>query len=206
MNTEIKTEQNINIVISNELVKYFLQYQEIMYKVFTTSQNLTLQINNIKKNIFDNLFILYHEEMMLNISFFIDSIKNNYNLKYFLALADFIDLVYQNAFYDIFASKLVDLENNEPEKITKEHMKIFYLIIYVEHVKYMLYVDLEPKTTNQNILNTLKKRKENSILRINVCVNILRNYKEDDYKNIIEKYNIYTENPDFIDKSFGKII
>jgi hypothetical protein len=201
-----KTNQDINIQICNELIKYFLQYQDIMYKVFTTSQNLTLQINNIKKNIFDNLFISYYEEMMINVSYFMESIKNDYKPKYFLALADFIDLVYQNAFYDIFTSKLAQMENSEPEKITSEHMKIFYLIVYVEHIKYELYSELELKTTNQNILNTLKKRKSNNILRINVCDNILKKYNENDYLNIIDKYNIYTPNPEFSDISFTKII
>ena len=79
-----------------------------------------------------------------------------------MAIADFIDLVYQNAFYDIFATKFQELELIEPEKIKEAHLNIFNLIIYVEHIKYKLYEELESKAPkNQAVLNTLKKRKSN---------------------------------------------
>ena len=52
--------------------------------------------------------IYYHEEVMKNIVYIIDTIQQKYTFAYFLALPDFIDLIYQNAFYDIFAVKFQD--------------------------------------------------------------------------------------------------
>jgi hypothetical protein len=193
------------------IISFFPEYQNIMYKVFTTSQNMSHSINNIKKTIFDEILIVYHEESMENILYIIKTIQDKYSPKYFLAIADFIDLVYQNAFYDIFATKFQELELIEPEKIKEAHLNIFNLIIYVEHVKYKLYEELESKSSdNLAILNTLKKRKSNSILRINVCVNIIENYppisnQQFNYKNVIEKYNIYIKTQDYTDKFFKDI-
>lgn len=193
------------------IVAYFGKYQEIMYKVFTTSQNMSSEINQIKKDIFDEIFITYHEESMRYILYIIDNIQKKYTLKYFLALADFIDLIYQNAFYDIFAVKFQELEIVDQNKIKEAHLMIFNLIVYVEHIKYCLYEQLEAKApNNQAVKNTLIKRKSNSLLRINVCANLLENYprinnKELDYMNIIDKYKIFTKNLDFNNKFFKEI-
>jgi hypothetical protein len=196
----------------DEIVKFFPEFQNLMYKVFTTSQNMASEINKIKKIIFDEILVVYHEESMEYIEYIIKSLQEKYTPKYFLAIADFIDLVYQNAFYDIFSVKFQELELIEPEKIKEAHLKIFNLIIYVEHIKYKFYEELENTSpiNNVSIHNTLKKRKNNCILRINVCLNILEGHpeisnKEYNYKNIIEKYNLYVKTPDFTDKFFKEI-
>jgi hypothetical protein len=132
-------------------------------------------------------------------------------MKYFLALCDFIDLVYQNSFYDIFAVKFQELEIINPEKITERHLLIFNLIIYVEHIKFKLYEQFESKTLNNNaVKNTLNKRKNNSLFRINVCINIIDDYPkindtEYDHTKIINKYSIFARNPEFTDKFFKEI-
>lgn len=193
------------------IVNFFPEFQNLMYKVFTTSQNMSAEINKIKRIIFDDILVVYHEDSMEYIKYIIKSIQEKYTPKYFLAIADFIDLIYQNAFYDIFATKFQELELMEPEKIKEAHLNIFNLIIYVEHVKYNFYEKLENDAPNNaSINNTLVKRKNNSLLRINVCVNIIENYpiisnQEYNYKNIIDKYNIYVKKPDFTDKFFKEI-
>lgn len=194
-----------------QIVSFFPEYQNTMYKVFTTSQNLANKINQIKKTIFDEILITYHEELMENILYIIDLIQQKYTSSYLLAIPDFIDLIYQNAFYDIFSTKLQELEICEPEKIKEAHLKIFNLIVYVEHIKYKLYEQYEDKALNNNaILNTLKKRKTNSLLRINVCVNLLEPHhvisdQEYNYINVIDKYGIFSKMPDFDDKFFKEI-
>jgi hypothetical protein len=195
----------------NGIISFFPKYQEIMYKVFTTSQNMSNQINKIKKTIFDEILINYHEESMEHILYIIDMIQQKYKPMYFLALADFIDLIYQNAFYDIFAIKFQELEIMEPEKIKEKHLKIFNLIVYVEHIKYNLYEQLENKMLNNKaIKNTLIKRKNNTLFRTNVCVNLLENYprisdEKFDYVITINKYKIFSKNPSFTDKFFKEI-
>jgi hypothetical protein len=196
----------------DQLVNYFSQYQEIMFKVFTTSQNMSFEINQLKKNIFEQILITFHEESMQYILYIVDSIQKKYKLKYFLALADFLDLIYQNAFYDVFSVKFQELEIIDSNKIKEAHLIIFNLIVYVEHIKYCLYEQLENKVPNDNnvIKNTLSKRKSNCLLRINVCVNLLNNYprisnKDFDYLNIIQKYDIFKKNPNFTDKFFKEI-
>jgi hypothetical protein len=204
---ELNAKQACDLIID-----FFPEYQGIMYKVFTTSRNMSNEINEIKKTIFNNILITFHDELMEYITYIINTIQKKYTSKYFLAIPDFIDLVYQNAFYDIFTTKFQELEIISPEKIKESHLKIFNLMVYVEHVKYKLYEQFEnnaPKT-NIAILNTIKKRKNNCILRINVCDNLLENhpritYKEFDYKKIIEHYKIYTKNPDLTDKFFKEI-
>lgn len=209
--SEVPVEPNTKKACDT-IIECFSEYQNIMFKVFTTSRNMSNEINEIKKYIFENILITFHEESMEYIAYIIDTIQEKYTSKYFLAIPDFIDLVYQNAFYDIFATKFQELELMSPEKIKEAHFKIFNLIVYVEHVKYKLYEQFENKTpeTNIAVLNTLIKRKSNSILRINVCSNLLENYPridnyEFDYKNIIIKYGIYTRDPDFNDKFFKEI-
>lgn len=194
------------------IIGYFPEYQNLMFKIFTTNRNMSNEINEIKKTIFNDILITFHEESMEYIFYIIDNIQQKYTPKYFLAIIDFIDLIYQNAFYDIFSTKFQELEIIDPEKIKEAHLKIFNLIVYVEHVKYKLYEQFENKTpvTNTAVLNTLKKRKSNSILRINVCDNLLENYprisdKEFDYKCVIEHYGIYTKDNDFNDKFFKEI-
>jgi hypothetical protein len=84
-------------------------------------------------------------------------------------------------------------------------------MVYVEHIKYKLYEQLESTVPdNQAVKNTLIKRKTNSLLRINVCVNLLENYprindKEYDYLDTIEKYGVFVRNMDFVDKFFKEI-
>lgn len=191
------------------IVSFFSEYQNIMFKVFTTSQNMSADINKIKKIIFDEVLVHYYEESMEFIDYITSSIHEKYIPKYFLAVPDFIDLIYQNAFYDIFSTKLQELELVEPEKIKAAHLKIFNLIVYVEHKKYKLYEDYESKAPdNLAVLNTLKKRKNNSLLRINVCVNLLENYPRNsdyDYVEIIEKNGIFKKDPNFTDKFFKEI-
>lgn len=211
LQTELKipVEENTKKAC-DAIVNYFPEYQNIIFKVFTTSRNMSNEINEIKKNLFDNILVVYHEESMEYIVYIIQTIQEKYTPKYFLAIADFIDLVYQNAFYDIFSVKFQELELVEPEKIKEAHLKIFNLIIYVEHIKYRLYEQLENKTSLSSILTTLKKRKNNSILRINVCENLLKghpriNNYEFDYKNVIVKYGIYTRDYEFTDKFFKEI-
>ena len=193
------------------IVSFFPEYQNVMFKVFTTSQNMSNEINSIKKSIFDEILITYHEESMEYILYIIETIQNKYISNYSLAIADFIDLIYQNAFYDIFSTKLQELELVQPEKIKEAHLRIFNLIVYVEHVKYKLYEQLETANSNNlAVVNTLKKRKNNSILKINVCANLLENYprisdKELDYVITIEKYGIYTKVTGFSDKFFKNI-
>jgi hypothetical protein len=194
------------------IISFFPEYQNLMFKVFTTNCNMSNEINEIKKTIFNDILITFHEESMEYILYIIDSIQKKYTSKYSLAIPDFIDLIYQNAFYDIFSTKFQELELIEPEKIKEAHLKIFNLIVYVEHIKYKLYEQFENKIPNTNtaILNTLKKRKNNSILRINVCANLLENHpritnEEFDYVKIIEHYGIYTKDSNFSDKFFKEI-
>ena len=107
--------------------------------------------------------------------------------------------------------KFQELEIVDPDKIRDKHLYIFNLMVYVEHIKYKLYEQLEPGSyDNKAITNTLIKRKFNSIQRINVCVNLLEKYpridnKEYDYLTIIEKYSIFVRNMDFVDKFFKEI-
>lgn len=203
-------DNNIKIAL-NGIVSFFPEYQDIMYKLFTTNQNLSNNINQLRKTIFDEILITYHEDVMENILYIIDSIQQKYAPKYFLAIADFIDLVYQNSFYDVFAMKLQEMEIVDPERITPKHLYIFNLMVYVEHIKYKLYEQLEPTSPdNKAIKNTLINRKSNSIQRINVCVNLLENYpridnKDYDYLTIIEKYGIFVKDIDFTDKFFKEI-
>ena len=193
------------------IVNFFPEFQEVMYKLFTTKQNMSIEINQIKRTIFDNFLITYHEEVMQHILYIIDNIQQKYTSKYYLALADFIDLIYQNAFYDIFAVKLQEMEIISPDEIKETHLLIFNLIVYVEHIKYKLYEQLESNSlNNQAIKNTLIKRKNNNLSRINVCVNLLEKYsgisnKDCDYITIIDKYKIFVKNPEFIDKFFKEI-
>ena len=83
--------------------------------------------------------------------------------------------------------------------------------VYVEHIKYSLYAKLESGIPdNQVVKNNLLQRKSNSILRINVCVNLLEKYprinnKEYDYLHIIEKNSIFVRNKNFTDKFFKEI-
>ena len=59
------------------------------------------------------------------------------------------------------------------------------------------------------ILNTLKKRKDNSLLRINVCVNLLEKYDTSDdiydHLKLIDKFNLFVKSNDFTDKHFKNI-
>jgi len=203
-------DDNTKIAL-NGIVSFFPEYQDVMYKLFTTSQNMSGEINQIRQTIFDEILITYHEEAMEHILYIIDNIQQKYTPKYFLALADFIDLIYQNAFYDIFAMKFQELEIMDPDKIKEKHLLIFNLIVYVEHIKYKLYEQLESKTlNNQAIKNTLIKRKNNALFRINVCANLLESYprisdKEYDYIVTIDKYKIFAKNPEFTDKFFKEI-
>ena len=203
-------DDNTKIAL-NGFVSFFPDYQEIMYKLFTTSQNMSTEINQMRRTIFDEILITYHEETMQNILYIIDNIQKKYTPKYFLALADFIDLIFQNAFYDIFAMKFQELEIVDPDKIKEKHLLIFNLIVYAEHIKYKLYEQLESNTVNnQAIKNTLAKRKNNSLFRINVCVNLLENHprisnKNYDYIATIDKYGIFSKNPEFTDKFFKEI-
>lgn len=208
-----KTPENKIKNACDSIVNFFPQYQNVMYKVFTTNQNLSNEINNIKKIIFDNILVVFYEESLEYIEYIIESIKQKYTSVYSLAIPDFIDLIYQNAFYDIFSAKFQELEIKQPDKITNEHLKIFNLIIYAEHIKYMLYEEYKNKTssTNTTIMNTFEKRKNNSILRINVCMNLLKQYPRIndeyfDYVNIIDKYKIYNSKQDFENKFFKEII
>lgn len=193
------------------IVSYFPEYQNLMYKVFTTNQNMSPEINQIKKTIFDDILVSYHEESMEYITYIIDTLQQKYTSKYFLAIPDFIDLIYQNAFYDIFATKLQELEIISPETIKEAHLKIFNLMVYVEHVKYKLYEQFENKAPNNlALLQTLRKRKNNSILRINVCCNLLEKHSrildyEYDYIKTIETYGVYKKDPDFSDTFFKEI-
>jgi hypothetical protein len=195
----------------NSIVGFFPDYQDVMYKLFTTSQNMSNEINQIRRTIFDEILITYHEESLKYILYVIDNAQQKHTPKYFLALADFIDMIYQNAFYDIFAMKFQELEIVDSEKITEKHLMIFNLIVYVEHIKYKLYEQLESDTVNnQPVKNTLAKRKANSLLRINVCANLLENYprindENYDYINTISKYGIFSKNPEFTDKFFKEI-
>lgn len=206
--------KNMNDDTKNALtgiVSFFPEFQEVMYKLFTTKQNMSIEINQIKRTIFDNFLITYHEEVMQHILYIIDNIQQKYTSKYYLALADFIDLIYQNAFYDIFAVKLQEMEIMSPDEIKETHLLIFNLIVYVEHIKYKLYEQLESGgLNNQAVKNTLIKRKNNNLSRINVCVNLLEKYprinnKDYDYITIIDKYKIFVKNPEFIDKFFKEI-
>jgi hypothetical protein len=213
--TEIKNEfDTIDSEIKNQLdkiINYFPKYQNIMYRVFTTSQNLSCEINFIKKEIFDDILVIYHHEVLKYITYIITNIQQKYKSNYFLALPDFIDLIYQNAFYDIFSVKFQELEFVNPEKITENHLLIFNLIIYAEHIKYKLYSDFETKNlSNQSIKNTLEKRKNNSLLRINVCCNLLENHQRItdanyDYLNIIDKYKFFTKDNEYTEKFFKDI-
>jgi hypothetical protein len=203
-------DNNTKIAL-NGIVSFFPEYQDIMYRLFTTSQNLSSEINQIRKTIFDEILITYHEDVMENILYIIDNIQQKYTPKYFLAIPDFLDLIYQNAFYDVFAIKFQELEIVDPDKIRDKHLYIFNLMVYVEHIKYKLYEQLESTVPdNQAVKNTLIKRKTNSLLRINVCVNLLENYprindKEYDYLDTIEKYGVFVRNMDFVDKFFKEI-
>ena len=211
--TKIKnTNFEINIKNAlNGIVSFFPDYQNIMYRLFTTGENMASEINQLKKTIFDEILITYHEDVMANILYIIENIQKKYTPKYLLAIPDFIDLIYQNSFYDIFAIKFQELEILEPDKITVKHLYIFNLMVYVEHIKYNLYVQLESKVSNnQAVKNNLITRKANSILRINVCVNLLEKYprisnKEYDYLHIIEKNAIFVRNMEFTDKFFKEI-
>ena len=203
-------DNNTKIAL-NGIVSFFPEYQDIMYRLFTTGQNLSSEINQIRKTIFDEILITYHEDAMENILYIIDNIQQKYTPKYFLAIPDFIDLIYQNAFYDVFAMKFQELEIVDPDKIRDKHLYIFNLIVYVENIKYKLYEQLEATVPdNQVVKTTLIKRKTNSIKRINVCVNLLENYprindKEYDYLDTIEKYGIFVKDVDFADKFFKEI-
>jgi hypothetical protein len=211
MESNNNLEENSIQPVLNSLVSFFPEYQDIMFRLFTTSQNLANDINQMRKTIFDEILISYHEEVMENILHIIDSIQQKYTPKYFLAIADFIDLIFQNAFYDVFAMKLQEMEIVNPDKITTKHLYVFNLMVYVEHIKYKLYEQLEPTSPdNRAIKNTLIKRKSNSIQRINVCVNLLENYpridnKDYDYLNIIEKYGLFVGDMNFTDKFFKEI-
>ena len=209
--TEFEKIDDKTKIALNGIVSFFPEYQEVMYKLFTTSQNMSNEINQIKRTIFDEILITYHEEAMQYILYIIDNIQKKYTSKYFLALADFVDLIYQNSFYDIFAMKFQELEIVDPEKIKEKHLMIFNLMVYVEHIKYKLYEQLEADTfNNQAVKNTLTKRKNNALFRINVCANLLENYpritnKNYDYIAVIEKYGVFAKNPDFTDKFFKEI-
>lgn len=206
MESNVQTEK-----IMSSLAGFFLDYQDLMYLVFTTSQNMSNEINKLKKLIFDEYFVRYHEEIMENIEYLINYIKKTYTPKYYLAVVDFIDLVYQNAFYDIFATKLQELEIVNPEKIKEPHLYIFNLIVYVEHIKYKLYEEYETKSTdNPSIKKTLQKRKANSLLRIGVCCNLLEPYpkitnEELNYLNVISKYSVFERNLEYCEKFFKDI-
>jgi hypothetical protein len=195
----------------NGIVSFFPEYQDLMYKLFTSRDNMTNEINKLKKTIFDEILITYHEEVMENILYIIENIQQKHTLKYLLAIPDFIDLLYNNDFYDVFAMKFQELEIIDPDKITVKHLNIFNLMVYAEHIKYNLYVQLESKLPdNEVIKNNLITRKANSILRINVCVNLLENYprisnKEYDYLHIIEKNSIFVRNMEFTNKFFKEI-
>jgi hypothetical protein len=214
--TKIQNEKNkdfeLDIKIAlNGIVSFFPEYQDIMYRLFTTGQNMTNEINQLKKTIFDEILITYHEDVMANILYIIENIQQKHTPKYLLAIPDFIDIIYQNDFYDVFAMKFQELEIIDPDKITVKHLYIFNLMVYVEHIKYNLYVQLESKfPDNQAVKNNLITRKANSILRINVCVNLLENYprisnKEYDYLHIIEKNSIFVRNMEFTNKFFKEI-
>jgi hypothetical protein len=200
--------------ILNSLAGFFYDYQDLMYQVFTTSTNMANEINKLKKTLFDEYFVRYHEEIMENIEYLIEYIKTTYKPKYFLAVCDFIDLVYQNAFYDIFATKLQELEIVNPDKIKEPHLYIFNLIVHVEHVKYNLYVQTEminsQTSNNPAVGKTLEKRKANSLLRIGVCTNLLEPYsqitnQEFNYMNIIKKYGVFEKNMTYHEKFFKDI-
>ena len=53
------------------------------------------------KTIFDEILVTFHEESMENILYIIKTIQDKYSPKYFLAIADFIDLVYQRTFLSL---------------------------------------------------------------------------------------------------------
>ena len=203
-------DNNTKIAL-NGIVSFFPEYQDIMYRLFTTGQNVSSEINQLRKTIFDEILITYHEDAMENILYIIDNIQQKYTPKYFLAIPDFIDLIYQNAFYDVFAMKFQELEIVDPDKIRDKHLYIFNLMVYVEHIKYKLYEQLEATAPDNKVVKTtLIKRKANSLLRINVCVNLLENYprindKEYDYLDTIEKYGIFVKDVDFVDKFFKEI-
>lgn len=214
-----KTKQMLN-----DLAALYQNYQDLLYEVFTSNKNVSYEINETKKHVFEKYFMKYYNEIMENIMYVIDAVQKNYEPKYLLSLVDFIDLIYQNSFYDIFAKKMQELENKNPEYITKDHLKIFHLIIFVEHIKYKLYEFYETKVpnTNDNIKNTLLKRKNNAILKMNVCMNILQDYmfdknnnyistyeNDEDYeydcKKIITKYKIFNRNLEYTKKFFTDI-
>ena len=113
----------------NRIVRYFPEYQDIMYKIFTTSQNMSNEINQLKKNIFDEILITFHEDVMENILYIVDNIQQLYTQKYILAIVDFIDMIFQNDFYDIFSMKFQELEIIDPDKITIKHLYIFNLMV-----------------------------------------------------------------------------
>ena len=94
--TEFEKIDDKTKIALNGIVSFFPEYQEVMYKLFTTSQNMSNEINQIKRTIFDEILITYHEEAMQYILYIIDNIQKKYTSKYFLALADFVDLIYQN--------------------------------------------------------------------------------------------------------------
>ena len=119
--------ENIQILV-NKICSFFPEYQNIMYKVLTTSQNMSNNINRIKKEFFDEVFIPYHIEMMENITDVLEKLQKQENIKYLLAIVDFIDLIYQNAFYDIFSKKFQELENMYPDNIKEAHLRTFNLI------------------------------------------------------------------------------
>jgi len=204
-----KMDQNTKNIL-NSVVNYFSEYQEIIFKIFSTSQNMSIEINEIKKEIFEKYLITYHHEILENIIYIISTIQEKYKSKYFLAIADFVDLIYQNSFYDVFSIKFQEMELLYPLSITENHLMIFNLIVYVEHIKFKLYEQLELKTNNLNIKKTLEKRKTNSLLRINVCVNLLENYpsitnKDYDYQTIITKNGFFKKNSDYVEKFFKEI-
>jgi hypothetical protein len=196
--------------VLNKVINFFPSYQNIMYQVFTTGNNMANDINELKKEFFESVVINYYSDVMEHIFYIISETQRQYKSKYFLAFCDFIDFIYQNCFYDIFSVKFQEFELKNPQTLTPKHLHIFNLIVLVEHVKYDLYSHMEedaPK--NVAILNTLKKRKDNSLLRINVCVNLLEKYDTSDdiydHLKLIDKFNLFVKSNDFTDKHFKNI-
>lgn len=211
-------EKNLNssnidkeiLSVLDKVINFFPSYQNIMYLVFTTGNNMANDINQLKKEFFDQIVINYYEDVLEHILYIIDSTQRQHKSKYFLAFADFIDFIYQNSFYDVFSVKFLEMETKDSSKLTPRHLHIFNLIVFVEHVKYDLYMHMEKDSPNNvAIFNTLKKRKENSLLRINVCVNLLEKYdtSEDlyDHLKLIEKFGSFVKSDTFSHKIFKNI-